>query len=61
MLDKDAFELFKQKGIFDKETAMSLRRNVLEMGGSEEPMVLYRRFRGQDPDPGALLRARGLK
>jgi peptidyl-dipeptidase Dcp len=61
VLDKDAFELFKQKGIFDKETAMSLRHNVLEMGGSEEPMVLYRRFRGQDPDPGALLRARGLQ
>ena len=61
VLDKDAFELFKQKGIFDHETAMSLRRNVLEMGGSEEPMTLYRRFRGQDPDPGALLRARGLR
>ena len=61
VLDKDAFELFKQKGIFDPETAMSLRRNVLEMGGSEEPMTLYRRFRGQDPDPGALLRARGLR
>ena len=61
VLDKDAFELFKQKGIFDAETAMSLRRNVLEKGGSEEPMTLYRAFRGQDPDPGALLRARGLQ
>ena len=61
VLDKDAFELFKQKGIFDPETAMSLRRNVLEKGGSEEPMTLYRAFRGQDPDSGALLRARGLK
>jgi len=61
VLDKDAFELFKKKGIFDPETAMSLRRNVLEMGGSEEPMILYRRFRGADPDPAALLRARGLK
>lgn len=61
VLDKDAFELFKQKGIFDAQTAMSLRRNILEMGSSEEPMVLYRRFRGQDPDPGALLRARGLQ
>ena len=60
VLDKDAFELFKQKGIFDKETAMSFRHNVLEMGGSEEPMVLYKRFRGADPDAGALLRARGL-
>ena len=61
VLDKDAFELFKQKGIFDKETAMSFRRNVLEKGGSEEPMVLYKNFRGADPDSGALLRARGLK
>ena len=61
VLDKDAFELFKQKGIFDKETAMSFRHNVLEMGGSEEPMVLYKRFRGADPDAGALLRARGLE
>ena len=61
VLDKDAFELFKQKGIFDAETAMSLRRNVLEKGGSEEPMTLYRAFRGADPDSGALLRARGLQ
>ena len=61
VLDKDAFELFKQKGIFDPQTAMSLRRNVLEKGGSEEPMTLYRAFRGADPDPGALLRARGLE
>ena len=61
VLDKDAFELFKEKGIFDTETSMSFRRNVLEMGGSDEPMTLYRRFRGADPDPSALLRARGLK
>ena len=60
VLDKDAFELFMQKGIFDKETAMSFRRNVLEMGGSDEAMDLYRRFRGADPDAGALLRGRGL-
>ena len=60
VLDKDAFELFKQKGIFDKETAMSFRHNILEKGGSEEPMTLYRKFRGADPDAGALLRARGL-
>ena len=60
VLDKDAFELFMQKGIFDKETAMSFRRNVLEMGGSDEPRDLYRRFRGADPDAGALLRGRGL-
>ena len=60
VLDKDAFELFTQKGVFDTATAMSFRRNVLEKGGSDEPMVLYRRFRGADPDPAALLRARGL-
>ena len=60
VLDKDAFELFKQKGIFDTETAMSFRHNILEKGGSDEAMDLYRRFRGADPDPAALLRARGL-
>ena len=60
VLDKDAFELFMEKGIFDKETATSFRKNVLEMGGSDEPMDLYRRFRGADPDAGALLRGRGL-
>ena len=58
--DMDDSELFMQKGIFDKETAMSFRKNVLEMGGSDEPMDLYRRFRGADPDAGALLRGRGL-
>ena len=60
VLDKDAYELFKQKGILDQETSMSFRRNILEKGGSEEPMELYRRFRGADPDPAALVRARGL-
>ena len=61
VLDKDAFELFMQKGIFDPATARSFRQNILEKGGSEEPMVLYERFRGARPDPDALLRARGLK
>ncbi len=60
VLDKDAFELFKQNGILDRKTAMSFRHNVLEMGGGDEPMDLYRRFRGADPDSGALLRGRGL-
>ena len=60
VLDKDAFELFMEKGIFDANTAMSFRRNILEKGGSDEPMDLYRRFRGADPDPAALTRARGL-
>lgn len=61
VLDKDAFELFKKNGVFDPATAASFRQNILEKGGSEEPMVLYRRFRGADPDPDALLRARGLE
>ncbi len=60
VLDKDAYELFKKNGILDRKTAMSFRKNVLEMGGSDEPMDLYRRFRGADPDSGALLRGRGL-
>ena len=60
VLDKDAFELFMEKGIFDKETATSFRQNILEKGGSDESMELYRRFRGADPDTGALLRGRGL-
>ena len=60
VLDKDAFELFMEKGVLDVETAMSFRRNILEKGGSDEPMKLYRRFRGADPDPAALTRARGL-
>ncbi len=60
VLDKDAYELFKQNGILDRKTAMSFRHNVLEMGGGDEPMDLYRRFRGADPDSGALLRGRGL-
>ena len=60
VLDKDAFELFMQKGIFDQQTSMSFRRNILEKGGSDEPMGLYRTFRGTDPDSAALLRARGL-
>ena len=60
VLDKDAFELFMQKGIFDPATARSFRENILEKGGSDEPMDLYRRFRGADPDPAALVRARGL-
>ena len=60
VLDKDAFEYFKQQGIYNPEVARSFRENLMERGGSEEPMVLYVRFRGAEPDPGALLRARGL-
>lgn len=60
VLDKDAFELFRERGIFDPETAASFKHNILEKGGSEEPMVLYERFRGSAPDPKFLLQARGL-
>lgn len=61
VLDSDGFELFKEKGVFDPETAKSFKENILEMGGSEDPMVLYVRFRGQEPNVDALLRNRGLK
>ncbi len=60
VLDCDGYELFKEKGAFDPETARSFKENILEMGGSEDPMVLYERFRGQKPTPEALLRHRGL-
>ena len=61
VLDKDAFEYFQQQGVFNPEVALKFRKTFLEKGGSEEPMTLYREFRGADPDPGALLRARGLE
>lgn len=61
VLDADAFDYFKQHGIFDKKTADSFRTNILEKGGSEDPAVLYRRFRGQDPSVDALLRRDGIK
>ena len=60
VLDADGFEAFKEKGIFDEATGRSFRKNILEMGGSEEPMTLYKRFRGAEPNPEALLRNRGL-
>ena len=61
VLDKDAFEYFEQQGIYNPEVAAKFRKTFLERGGSEEPMVLYMMFRGAQPDPGALLRARGLE
>ena len=61
VLDKDAFEYFEQQGVFNPEVALKFRKTFLEKGGSEEPMTLYKEFRGADPDPGALLRARGLE
>ncbi len=60
VLDTDGFELFKEKGIFDPETAKAFKENVLEAGGSEDPMELYVRFRGHEPNVDALLRNRGL-
>ena len=60
VLDADGFEAFKENGIFDEATGRRFRQNILEMGGSEEPMTLYRRFRGAEPNPEALLRNRGL-
>ena len=60
-LDKDAFELFRERGIFDQATAKSLRDNILSRGGSDDLMKLYRKFRGQDVSQEPMLRARGLK
>ena len=60
VLDTDGFELFKEKGIFDPATAKAFRENVLEKGGSVDPMELYINFRGQEPTVDALLRNRGL-
>jgi peptidyl-dipeptidase Dcp len=59
VLDADAFELFLEKGLFDPETATKFRA-LLAAGGSEHPAVIYKRFRGKDPDPKALLRRAGL-
>lgn len=60
VLEADAFSLFREKGIFDKGTALSFRKDILEKGGSEDPAVLYRNFRGHDPDPSALMEKLGL-
>lgn len=60
VLDADAFAFFKEKGIFDKETATKFKENVLSKGGTEDPMTLYKRFRGKEPDPQALLKRAGL-
>ena len=61
VLDADAFALFKEKGIFNQEVAASLRENVLSRGGTEHPMTLYKRFRGQAPTIDALLIRNGIK
>lgn len=61
VLDADAFELFREKGIFNHEVASSFRKNILEKGGTEKPQELYRKFRGRDPQMDAFLKRSGLK
>ena len=61
VLEADAWELFKQKGIFDKKTAASFKKNILEAVDTEDAMVLFERFRGHQPDAAALLRLRGFE
>ncbi|PCI57165.1 MAG: peptidase M3 [Alphaproteobacteria bacterium] len=60
VLDADTFELFLEKGLYDQATAQSYKDNILTRGGSEKPDLLYKRFRGRDADPDALLRREGL-
>ncbi len=60
VLDADAFSVFKKHGIFNKEVASSFRNNILSRGGTEHPMVLYKRFRGQEPTIDALLKRNGI-
>ena len=61
VLDADAFAAFQEKGIFDVETATAFRQHILEKGGSEHPMLLYKRFRGHEPSITPLLERSGLK
>ena len=61
VLDADAFSVFKEKGIFNREVAQSFRDNILSKGGTEHPMTLYKRFRGQEPGIEALLIRNGIK
>ncbi|NND52074.1 MAG: M3 family metallopeptidase, partial [Flavobacteriaceae bacterium] len=60
VLDADAFEYFKEEGVFNKKIAKKFKENILSKGGTENPMVLYKRFRGQEPKPDALLKRAGL-
>ena len=61
VLDADAFEAFKETSLFDKKTAQAFRKNILEAGGTENPMTLYKRFRGAEPKVEPLLKRRGLR
>ena len=60
VLDADAFSVFKEQGIFNQETAQRFRDNILSRGGTEHPMVLYKRFRGSEPSIDALLKRDGI-
>lgn len=60
VLDADAFEFFKEEGLFNAEVAKKFKNHVLSRGGTEHPMELYKKFRGREPDPNALLRRDGL-
>ena len=60
VLDADAFEEFKARGLFDQATAQSFRENILERGGTDDPMVLYKQFKGAEPAVEPLMRNRGL-
>jgi oligopeptidase A len=60
VLDADAFAYFQEKGIFNTEVATKFKENILSKGGTEHPMILYKRFRGQEPKPEALLKRAGL-
>lgn len=60
VLDADTFELFLEKGLYDQETATRYKNELLAKGGTEHPLILYRRFRGRDADPAALLRREGM-
>ncbi len=60
VLDADTFELFMERGLYDRATANAYRHEILAKGGSEHPSILYKRFRGRNPDPDALLRREGL-
>ena len=61
VLDADAFEYFKENGIFDKKTATKFKENILSQGGTENPAILYKKFRGKEPKNEALLKRAGLK
>ena len=61
VLEADAFELFKTKGIFNAKVAESFRKNILSRGNSEHPAILYKNFRGREPKINALLKKKGLR